>query len=239
MKLLVQFPTYARREKFLSCFEQYVKLSSGKHDLYFNINCDVDDSTMVDIIADPIMHEYRKEEYRHIGLDVNYDKDTNKISAINSHINTKVFDFDIVICASDDMIPQVEGWDDEIASAMIENFPNLDGCVSFHDGYVEGDLITFSILGRLLYGAFGYIYHPDYKSLYCDNEFTQEMKRLNKVVYIDKMIVKHAHYGEQGNINSGDYDQSAEKTLKYAGRDGLVFQKRKELGFPLGRITND
>jgi len=240
MNILIQFPTYKRREKFVDCFEKYVKLSSGKHKLRFNINCDLDDTSMVDIVNNTKIHELRKERYDHISSNINYDKDTDKIKAINSHINPKLFNFDIVICASDDMIPQVQNWDDIIVTAMNENFPDLDGCVSFHDGYVDGDLITFSILGRKLYEDFGYIYHPDYKSLYCDDEFTQEVSRRNCVAYIkDKMIVQHAHYGEEGNINSGHYDSAAEKTLAYAGRDGIVFNKRKELGFPKERITND
>ena len=122
---------------------------------------------------------------------------------------------------------------------MTENFPDTDGCVHFDDGYTHHQLITFSILGRKLYEHFGYIYHPDYKSLYCDNEFTQEVTRLGKVVYIDKVIVKHEHYGEKGNSNTGDVDFAAQKTLHFAGRDGVVFRSREERGFPRERITND
>jgi len=81
-----------------------------------------------------------------------------------------------VICASDDMVPKAWGWDNEIAIAMNQHFPDLDGCVHFNDGNTDGELITFSILGKRLYERFGYIYHPDYKSLYCDNEFKKGFK---------------------------------------------------------------
>ena len=168
---------------------------------------------------------------------VHYDEETTKISAINDHIEPDLYD--IIICASDDMIPHAEGWDNDIATAMQEHYPNLDGCVHFNDGVTDGKLITFSILGRELYKSFGYIYHPDYKSLYCDDEFTQEVMRMDKVKYIDKVIIKHEHYGEKGNSNSGDLDFSAQKTLVYAGRDGMVFEHRKQLGFPKERVTND
>ena len=99
--------------------------------------------------------------------------------------------------------------------------------------------MTFSILGRELYKEFGYIYHPDYKSLYCDNEFTEEINRMGKIAYIDKEIVRHEHYAEQGSIKSGDLDYAAKKTLHYSGRDAIVYEKRKKLGFPKGRITSD
>jgi hypothetical protein len=83
------------------------------------------------------------------------------------------------------------------------------------------------------------VYHPDYKSLYSDNEFTQEVIRLGKVAYINKVIIRHEHYGEEGNSNTGDVDFAAQKTLHYAGRDGLVFKNREERGFPRERITSD
>ena len=238
MKLLIQFPTLARPEKFLKCLHKYVDMASTRHKLFFNVNCDADDPTMNTsgtkrMIADIIYGDHYTDGQ------INFDKNTDKIGAINSHINDCHFDFDIVVCASDDMIPQVYGWDDEIASAMTEHFPSLDGCTHFNDGYTNIRLITLSILGRKLYEHFGYIYHPDYKSLYCDNEFTQKVHEIGRVAYIDKIIIKHEHYGEEGNENSGDYDFAAEKTLKFSGRDELVFNERERRGFPEHRITDD
>jgi len=62
---------------------------------------------------------------------------------------------------------------------------------------------------------------------------------MGKEKYINKIIIKHEHYGEEGNSNSGDFDASAQKTLRYAGRDQVVFNRRRELGFPKQKITND
>jgi len=238
MKILVQFPTLARPTKFLKCLHKYTDLASSKHSIFFNVNCDVDDDTMNSShikrqIADLIYG------YHYLDGQINFDRNTNKIGSINAHIEDCHFDFDIVVCASDDMIPQDYGWDDEIALAMTKHFPNLDGCTHFNDGYTQNNLITLSILGRKLYDHFGYIYHPDYKSLYCDNEFTQEVHRLGKVAYIDNVIIKHEHYGEKGNSNSGDYDYAAKKTLYFSSRDGVVFKEREKRGFPKCRITDD
>lgn len=236
MKILVQFPTYKRQEKFVESFKKYLSNSSGQHEIHFNVNCDLSDLEMNNIY---FQHEFENlvSYFKHVTYSLNYDANTNKISAINSHIEG--LDFDIVICASDDMIPQVFKWDEEICNAMNKFFPDLDGCVHFNDGYTNGKLITFSILGRKLYEHFGYIYHPDYKSLYCDNEFTEEVTRLNKVQYVDEVIVKHEHYAEKDNSNSGDFDEAAKKTLHYSGRDQAVFNERKKRGFPKEKITND
>jgi hypothetical protein len=243
MKLLIQFPTLDRPHKFVRVLNEYVNKASGHwydnkrcESLFFNINCDADDVSMNNALMKYTISEIFKHN-SFADYQINYDKDTDKISAINAHVDD--IDFDIVVCASDDMIPQVNNWDIEIASAMGQHFPNLDGCVHFNDGHTDGQLITFSILGRKLYDHFGYIYHPDYKSLYCDDEFTREVTRMDKVAYIDRVIIKHEHYGEEGNSNSGDLDFAAQKTLHYSGRDGHVFELRQSKGFPKERVTLD
>ena len=249
MKILAQFPTFARPQKFLSCLRKYINNTSGKHQIFFNLNCDVDDHLtnnpdVTAMIQDSFANQVRNTESawhdNFCGGAVYFDKNTTKIGAVNANIDKVKMDWDVVIVISDDMIPQTQCWDDEIAQNMLRYYPDLDGCISFDDGYAEkGGLITFSILGRKLYDHFGYIYHPDYKSLYCDNEFTEEVKRLDKVTYIDKMIIKHEHYAQEGNSNSGDYDASAQKTLYFSGRDGQVYEERKRRGYPKERITND
>lgn len=236
MKILLQLPTLGRPEKVLNVLEKYISLSSKKHLLHFNINCDKYDPSMNN---ENIINKIHNLTMSHecISSNVHFDEDTNKIGAINSHIDG--LHFDIVICLSDDMVPKVDNWDDIIATNMEKFFPDTDGCLHFNDGNQGNKLITLSILGKKLYDYFGYIYHPDYKSLYCDDEFTQEVYRLNKVKYIDQIIISHEHYSVEGSVNYGDYDVAAYKTLYYSGRDGDVFQKRKGLGFPKERITND
>ena len=236
MKLLIQFPTYGRAEKFCRVLDSYIDTASEYNEIFFNINCDLADLTMTNpYVVERIKYLFGKR--LNIDGKINYDHETTKISAINDHIDEQ--EFDIVICASDDMVPKVHSWDQEIVLAMKKYFPNLDGCVHFNDGNTNGELITFSILGRELYKHFGYIYHPDYKSLYCDDEFTQEVKRLEKEQYIDKIIISHEHWSIAGTDNYEEVDIAVHKTLHYSGRDKLVFQKRKELGFPKGKITND
>ena len=132
MKLLVQFPTLSRSDKFLRCLDAYVGYASGHNEIFFNINCDSSDLMMTD--------PYVQERIRYIlsksssvdGI-VNFDSNMDKIDAINAHIDDR--EFDIVICASDDMVPQKANWDEKITTAMSENFPDLDGCVHF-DGLI-------------------------------------------------------------------------------------------------------
>ena len=238
MNILVQFPTYGRPHRFLDVLDKYVSMSSAENDFFFNINCDSADLTMTgkdtqNAITDILM------TCDNVSADINFEGFTEKISAINNNIDDVEFDWDIVIVASDDMVPRVDGWDLEITDAMQEYYPNLDGCVHFNDGSTNGNLITFSILGRKLYETFGYIYHPDYKSLYCDDEFTQVVRGMGKETYIDKVIVSHEHYSIEGSANHGIRDIATIKTLAYSGRDQQVFAMRKRLGWPKERITKD
>lgn len=236
MRLLVQFPTLGRPDKFLRVLNEYVVRLSTWNEAFFNINCDAEDESMNNAEVVNEIHKILSKRQESRGV-IHFDRDTDKISAINAHVEEQ--SFDAVICASDDMVPQVFSWDQRIAEAMQEYFPDLDGCVHFNDGNTNGELITFSILGKKLYEYFGYIYHPDYKSLYCDDEFTQVVRAMGKEKYIDNVIITHEHYSVEGTENHGDVDFAAQKTLHYSGRDQLVFNKRKELGFPKHRITED
>lgn len=241
MKLLLQLPTLGRPQKFLDCLNEYILTCSGEYEYVVNVNCDITDLTMssdtnLELFDNVLGSAIEIKELKSFKINYYYDADTTKISAMN---NLHGEDFDILVALSDDMYPSMNNWDKFIVEAMEEHFPDMDGCVHFDDGHAGESLITLSIMGKKLYDQFGYIYHPDYKSLYCDNEFTQVMKASGKYKYIDKNIISHEHYAEEGNRNSGDFDEAANKTLAYSGRDGLIFQKRQEMGFPQGRITND
>jgi len=241
MNILVQFPTYGRAERFLDVLDKYVSMSSAQNDIYFNINCDSADLSMTNSNVQRRIADIM-EQRLNVCYSINYDSNTEKISAINANIADVTdtdFNWDIVVCASDDMVPKVDEWDLEITDAMQEHYPDLNGCVHFNDGNTNGNLITFSILGRKLYEHFGYIYHPDYKSLYCDDEFTQVVRGMGKETYIDKIIVSHEHYSIEGSQNHGIRDVATVKTLAYSGRDQQVFAMRHRLGFPKERITND
>jgi len=111
---------------------------------------------------------------------------------------------------------------------MKEFFPNLDGALHFDDGYLGKDrCITLSIMGKKLYDYFGYIYHPDYKSFYCDNEFTDEVYRLKKAVFLPTVVVKHDWKGWGKNR-----DEVYKRNTSLGKGDQAVYNRRKKNGFP-------
>jgi hypothetical protein len=127
------------------------------------------------------------------------------------------YDYDIILLASDDMIPQVHGYDDIIRKDMLTHHPDTDGILFYNDGHQANNLNTLSILGKKYYKRFNYLYYPEYKSEWADNEFTQVGYILNKQTYINSVIIEHQHphwgYGERDiihhlNIENTAYDKS-------------------------------
>lgn len=218
MKILFKFPTRGRPEKFMKVLDKYYSMLSGQYDYEFIITLDNDD---------PLMNTVKIKEYLDSKSNLKYffgDSKT-KIEACNADLEG--VEFDILVLVSDDMIPMMQSYDKEIIQQMQKHFPDMDGALGFHDGHrpLNDNLITFSIMGRKLYDYFGYIYHPDYKSYWCDNEFTRVVNKLKKVVYISTVIVKHAWRGDRA-------DPTYRKNYLAVNDDGPTFRKREALGFP-------
>jgi hypothetical protein len=161
-------------------------------------------------------------------ITVVYGKSNSKIHAINRDIEL-IDEWDIVLLASDDMTPKVKGYDNIIRNKMKEHYPDTDGVLWFNDGHQGNKLNTLCILGKKYYERFGYIYHPDYKSLWADNEFMTVGNLLKKQIFIDKVIIHHQHpdwgYGGRDIIHSLNSTHNRE--------DRMVFQRREKINFEL------
>lgn len=77
-----------------------------------------------------------------------------------------------------------------------------------------------------MYERFGYIYHPAYKSFYCDLEFTDEVYGMKKAVYISQVIIQHKW---SGGPKSRDALYRRNSGMK---GDEQVYNERKRLCFP-------
>ena len=235
MNLLVNLPTRARPHKALDILKEYTSravLPSTK----FIISCDEDDSTMNNPTVKEQLLDFKNTEIIFnenkitvLDSDGNKQKSdfTTKIEAINS--GARGVDFDICLLASDDMHPEVDGYDAIIANDMKKYFPDTDGVLWYNDGYQADKLNTLCILGRKYYNRFNYIYHPSYITLYCDDEFTRVSKSLEKCQYIDKTIIRHKHWSHGDNdCNRDVLDQ---KNDMFAVYDQQNFERRKASGF--------
>ena len=177
MKLLIKFPTRNRPTKFLTVLNQYIQKLDDKETKII-ISCDNDDESMKTDIVRDVLSQYKNVE-------IKFDDNKSKIEAINSGLND--IDFDILLLASDDMVPLVNGYDTIIKEKMTTHYPDTDGVLWFNDGHQENRLNTLCILGKKYYDRFGYIYHPDYLSVWSDNEFMDVANILKKQVLVYPM----------------------------------------------------
>lgn len=215
MNFLFKYPTCKRPDWFLQTLRKYYSMLSGKNQYRFLITLNEDDKTMNNNEMKNIMNGFSNLIFK-------YGKHKSKIDAINADMEGE--DFDILFLVSDDMIPVIRNFDIIIVEKMEKYFPDLDGALHFNDGFIGGDkCITLSIMGRKLYDYFGYIYHPDYRSFYCDQEFTEVVRQLGKVKYFSQVIVKHKWTGGSKSLDSLYIYNS-----KLNGADRITYHRRKK-----------
>lgn len=191
MNLLIKFPSRSRPDKFLSVLRLYTSCCNEKTLTSFLITLDSDDATMINLENDihSILSEFKHK--------IVYGNSTGKIDAINRDMD-QAGEWDILLLASDDMIPQEQGYDQIIRDKMNQYYKDTDGVLWFNDGYAGNKLNTLVCMGHRYYDRFGYIYNPIYKSLFCDNEFMDVANQLKKQTYIDHVIIKHDHPANTG-----------------------------------------
>lgn len=224
MKILYKFATRARPEIFKTVLERYYQMMSGKNPFEFIISVDADDLTM----NNPEMIRYMTQKPN---LKFFFGNSKTKIEAINADMEDA--EFDILVVVSDDMIPRAVHFDDIIVNHMNQNFPNMDGALHYNDGCCGQDrTITFSIMGKKLYDYFGYIYHPDYASFYCDNEFTDVVRKLGKVKYFPQIIVQHEWKG------GPQADQTYTRNSQLGSKDDKIYALRRNNNFPAASLLS-
>jgi hypothetical protein len=212
--LLIKFPSRSRPEKLVSVYQKYISFANNPAKIKTIISLDSDDSITPELIEQlTIIHP---------ATQICIGPPLGKIGAVNRDME-HAGEYDILLLASDDMIPIFQGYDELIREKMTEHFPDTDGVLWFNDGFQKHNLNTLCILGRKYYQRFGYIYHPAYKSLWCDNEFTMVAASLNRQIYFDLVIIKHNH---PVVTNTGNDDLYV-KNETYFNQDMHTFFKRK------------
>jgi hypothetical protein len=223
MKILCKFPTRGRWDKFSDTFYKYQTLRTT-NDIHFLVTIDQDDNNMN---RPMIVNNFTQWG----NVSVNFIRPSGKIGAINAGVDDLIDEYDIILLASDDMIPIVRGYDQIIIDAMKHHWPDTDGILFYDDGFQGNRLNTLCILGRKYYKRFGYIYHPSYKALWCDNEFMDVGYMLKRQVFIDRCIIRHEHPVNTKNKNS--IDGMNVRDNNFMGYDQNNYNVRKQRNFDL------
>ena len=127
-KLIIKFPTRNRPDKFKSVFTKYLTFLSGRHQVRFVITMDQDDITM----NNPEIWEWLETRARNADIKWVYGHSKSKIEACNANLEGE--NGDVLLLASDDMVPVMMGYDKIIFAAFQQVFPKFDGAIKFWDG---------------------------------------------------------------------------------------------------------
>ena len=221
MKLLIKFPTKNRKFKFLNVFNKYQQFCDDIENTKFLITLDNDDSDMNSPDVIEILKTFKNTEFI-------FGDSKSKVNAINRDMEL-YNDWDIVLLASDDMTPIVKGYDNIIRNNMKTHYPDTDGVLWFNDGYQKNKLNTLCILGKKYYDRFKYIYNPEYKSVWSDNEFMDVANLLGKQTYFNDVIIKHEH----PDWGFGNRDHIHQENFTNVDYDKNIYLKNKSINFGL------
>lgn len=181
LKILVRMPTRDRAQQALDRIAEYRRLAGRP----------IDVEVVVDENDESMRRLFVLKALRDLDCTITVGRHKTKIEAVNGG---RVTGWDILVLASDDMVPITRGWAIHVERDMREHFPQLDGALHYNDGLQGERLYTLPIMGRRLYEQFGYVYEPAYQSLWCDNEQGAVLRKMKRLMYIPKRIVEHHHH---------------------------------------------
>lgn len=213
LRILFKFTTRSRPHLFERGMQSIIQNVTNEN-YQILVSVDTDDTTMPQAL-----YKYEND----IKVKICYGTSKNKIDAINRDVE-KADEWHILINMSDDMVFVCRGFDDTIR----DSFDNLKQCLHFPDGNTN-QLITMSVIGREFYDRFGYIYNPEYVSLWCDNEQMEVAKLIYAYKYVDMLIFNHLHPA----FAKAELDNQYRHTESFYGIDGQTFERRKAINFGL------
>lgn len=218
--ILYNFPTRLRPGKFWAAVQNIGQYSNNADGYKILAKIDADDFSMQTKEVNEKLQALAKSGKLIISLGLS----KSKIDAVNRGIDTCPYAWDIMVTMSDDMVFLTRGFDDIIRSHMPED---LDWLLHFPDSYANERVCTMSIIGRNYYKRDWYVYHPDYYSMFCDEEQTEVAKLRCRYKYIpEPRILDHNHYSNGRVRKDGLYKRN--DTYR---ADKIIFNNRKAKNF--------
>lgn len=219
MTILFNFASRSRPDKFFETLDNIVR-NCASNDYFIVCKLDEDDTTMTDAYVRRKLLTYPK-------VIIKWGTSTSKIHAINRDLNNgDLPTWSILINMSDDMKWGTFGFDDIIRQHMPAN---LDGFLHVPDDYAQDRVCTTSIIGYRYYQRDMYVYHPDYYSMWCDDEATEVAKARGCYIQVPGIQLEHLHYTNMGKAGK---DALYRRNDTYLA-DKRIYEERKARNFDL------
>lgn len=218
MTILFNLASRSRPDKFFETLDNITRNCSSD-DYIIMAKLDLDDDSMNNPEVKQRLTSYFK-------VLPQWGNSSSKIAAINRDINDADCPWDILINMSDDMRWGTFGFDDIIRQHMPVN---LDGFLHVPDDYAKDRVCTTSIVGYRYYQRDMYVYHPDYYSMWCDDEATEVAKARGCYIQVLSIQLDHLHYT---NMGKAPKDALYRRNDTYLA-DKRIYEERKARGFDL------
>lgn len=101
----------------------------------------------------------------------------------------------------------------------------VDDCLQKFDVAV----LTIPIMNRAMYEKLGYFWHPEYKSMFVDEDLYWTAKKLGALKLAPHLKFPHNHY----SIGKAPADDTYRRSEANWNQGKAVFARRKAAGFPL------
>lgn len=222
MRILIKFPTRGRPQQFLTTLRGWLSHAADLSRIAVLVSYDTDDATMTpEVIAEA--------EGLHPALVAVSGVSKSKIDACNRNLPEYGGHWDVVLLVSDDMWCRRQGWDMSIILNMQRHFPDTDGALWHFDGS-QRKINTLECVGRKRWEANGRVlYHPSYKSFFCDNETTAVGLRDKKLIFVEHSLCTHEHPAWGAGMKR---DATYARNNGAWAHDEANFKHRKIMGFP-------
>ena len=157
MKILIKYPSRGRPKQFFEGLQSIFDNLSETDNIHVALTLDTDDDKMnnPEVIS-------KIESYPNTSIQ--WGLSESKIHAVNRDMPD--IEWDVIVVMSDDMRFTFWGFDQVIRQQLDDQ--NLDKFLHIPDFDAKKALATMYIAGKTYFNRLGYIYHPSYKSLWCE-----------------------------------------------------------------------
>lgn len=223
--ILIKYASRSRPQRFFEGLHSIIDLAADPEHLSIQCILDQDDVTMnADDVKTRIKVFLLTTQWSYDRCFFDYGHSKSKIDAINRPILPHIH-WDILVNFSDDMRFTVFGWDQIIREGFRCNGEDL--FLHYPDSTARNSLPTMSVMDRAYFERDGYIYHPSYLSLWCDNEAQDVAKMRGRYRYMGIQIFDHFHPA-YGHV---PWDPQYERQQAYWGEDEKNYYHRKSKNF--------
>lgn len=213
--ILLVHPSRSRADKSYNNSEEWLR-KSGLGPDYVRLVVSVDKD-------DPELQKY-KSRYGLSQLVIHENKSVVEATNNAAHY----LDADILIYLSDDF-KCPDNWAElilkEFEGVTEPRLIKVDDCLQpFHV-----KVLTIPIMNRALYEKLGYFWHPDFKSMFCDEHLYWKAEKLGALKFCPHLKFPHEHV----SIGKAENDETYRRSAANWEQGKAMFAKHKASGFTL------